>query len=72
MSDDTPYSLWIAGTKRFAVFRGQTVSPVLGYVFQNSNGSWAIEHRGKILETVYRSISEAALAVISLEQQQQR
>jgi hypothetical protein len=68
MPDDATYSLWIAGTKRFAVVRGKTASPVVGYIFQNHEGSWSIEHRGMILKTVYRSSSDAALAVLSLEQ----
>src|SRR5579871_2284207 len=55
MPDDAPYSLWIAGTKRFAVVRGKTVCPVLGYVFRNHDGAWVIERKGKILETVYRT-----------------
>jgi len=67
MPDDAPYSLWIAGTRRFAVVRGKTVCPVLGYVFRNGDGAWAIEHKGRILKTVYRSASEAALAVLALE-----
>jgi hypothetical protein len=67
MPDDVSYSAWRLAEGRFAIAAGQNVLPILGYVFQNSDGTWSLERRGQILEVSYGSLAEAAQALLELE-----
>lgn len=39
---------------------------VLGYVFENADGTWSIELKGKIVEVLYGSLRCAAKAILVL------
>jgi hypothetical protein len=64
---DTPYSIWKAGKgDRFSVAAKGFAHPVIGYVYSNNNGTWAIERKGETLPGTYNSIDQAATALIAL------
>jgi hypothetical protein len=64
---DTPYSLWLAGKNRFAVCVGRNVKPVIGYLIENADGTWLVEHGGKVLPENHRLLSTAAEVLLSLK-----
>ena len=65
---DAAYSLWRCGNDRFAVTPTDRVVPVLGYVSYNvADGTWVIERAGRMLPQTYRSVDDAAQALVDIE-----
>jgi len=60
------YFLWESGKDRFYVTAEPKPVPVLGYVSRKADGTWQVEHRGKIATEAYISAGDAAKALIDL------
>lgn len=68
MSRPATFRLWDNGKNRFAVTLEPNTVPVLGYVSRNSDKTWRAERGGAILPSNYKSVAEAAEALIELAQ----
>jgi hypothetical protein len=66
MPEAERYSLWRVGTDRFAVCFAETVTPVLGLVFKNTDGTWSIERQGRVVDVAYGSLEDAADTLVNL------
>ena len=67
--EEAPYAAWQISARRFAITWAGEAAPVIGYAIQGQGGkTWFIERKGQVFRCTYESLTDAAAALLALEE----